>query len=115
MYVSKSPEWLFISDGNIEHTGFVHYAEYHAGLRFPVRGDLGPGLGEDRGRGTVLADDTAPPAAVVVDVDAGDSVSEVSWRRVKTVLGGASRSTHMQWVSALVSRQICTRALYFAK
>jgi hypothetical protein len=114
MYVSKSQEW-FISDGNIEHTGFVHYAEYHAGLRFPVRGNLGPGLGEDGGRGAVLADDTAPPAAIVVDVDARGGVRDMQWRRVKTVLGGASGSTHMQWVSALVSRQICTRALYFAK
>lgn len=52
----------------------VHDAEDDAWLGFPVRGDLGPSFGEDVCVGAVLTDDAAPPAAVVVDVDASKEV-----------------------------------------
>jgi hypothetical protein len=69
---------------------FVHEPKNYPGLRFPVRGDLGPGLGEDGGAGAVLADDAVPPAAVVVDVDAG----------------GMCQRHFMEWYRSWISRII---------
>jgi hypothetical protein len=52
----------------------VHDAKHYARLRLPVSGDLGPRFGKVASIGSVLTDDAAPPATVVVDVDA---ISEV--------------------------------------
>jgi hypothetical protein len=69
---------------------FIHQTEYDARLICEVGCNLAPSLGEDGGRGAVLANDTTPPTAIVVDVDASSSCQKAEWR--DKILG----STHMQ-------------------